>query len=260
VNTSKLFGARELRTLLTDFWNGILDVQTTPQGLLFTVPVSYPDGWQIALMLQPMSPNTWKLSDRGQTLNWLNGQGLNLQTDSMQAHIKHLCAEHFFQLCDGVLLRHLSWPLDASEVHVFAEGVAAISRLDFFNEHRAISQDVATHAVERVLRDAKLTHHRHYKLAITQERSITVDFYLPQKRPAAIQILKTKTDLAGTMEKWGYRWRELKGLNPGLAPIMLFDRDTQTIDPYSRHIAETECELFCGFDETERIHGTLRAL
>lgn len=260
MNTPTSFGANELRALLTDFWNGILEVQTTHQGLLFTMPVSYPDGWQVVLQLQRIAPNTWRVTDRGQTLNWLTGQGLNLQTEAMQTHLKRLCGEHFLQLSEGVLSRHLTWPIEASEMHVFAEGVAAISRLDFLNEHRALEEDVASQTVQRTLQDAQLPYQRHHKLPITADRSVAVDFYVVQKRPAAIQILKTKSDLPGTMEKWGFRWRELKGLNPSLAPIMLFDRNTQTVDSYSRHIAQAECELFCGFDETDRIHSTLRAL
>ena len=260
MNTPTSFGANELRTLLTDFWSSILEVQPSPQGFLFTMPVSYPDGWQVVLELQRVAPNTWRLTDRGQALNWLAGQGLNLQTDAMQAHLKQLCGEHFLQLSDGVLSRLLTWPLEAGDMHVFAEGVAAISRLNFFNEHRALEEDVASQTVRRTLQDAHLPFQQHHKLSITADRSIAVDFYVAQKRPAAIQILKTKTDLPGTMEKWGFRWRELKDLNPSLAPIMLFDRNTQTIDTYSRHIAQAECELFCGFDETDRIHSTLRAL
>lgn len=260
MSTPTTFSANDLRTLLADFWNSILEVQTTPQGLLFTMPVSYPDGWQVVLELQQVTPQTWLLTDRGQTINWLMGQGLNLQTDAMQSHLKRLCSEHALQLSDGVFVRQLSWPLQASDMHVFAEGVTAVARLELFNEHRVLEEDVATHAVERILKEAHFPNQRQHKLAITAERFVTVDFYVPQKCPAAIQIVKTKTDLPGTMEKWGFRWRELKGLNPGLAPIMLFDRNTQTIDAYSRHIADAECTLFCGFDETDRIHSTLRAL
>ncbi len=260
MNSPALFGVNDLRTILTNFWNRILEVHTTPQGMVFTMPVSYPDGWQVVLELQRVMPNTWRITDRGQTLNWLMGQGLNLQTEAMQSHLKKLCNEHYFQIEQGVLSRDLSWPLAADDIQVFAEGVVAISRLDFFNEHRGLEEDVAPRAVQRMLDDAKLPHHRNYKLPITLERKITVDFYVEQKRPAAIQILKTKNDLVGTMEKWGFRWRELKGLHRDLVPIMLFDRNTQTIDSYSRHIAESECQLFCGFDETDRIHKTLRGL
>lgn len=260
MNTSTSLGADDLRSLLTDFWNSILEVKETPQGFLFTMPVSYPDGWQVVLELKRVTPNTWLLSDRGQTLIWLIGQGHNLRTEAMQSHLKRLCNEHYFQLDDGVLSRHMNWPLAADDVHVFAEGVAAIARLDFLNEHRVLEEDVARHTVQRILQDAHLSHQVNYKLTITPERIIAVDFYVEQKRPAAIRILKTKTDLAGTMEKWCFRWRELKRLNPGLAPIMLFDRTTQTIDAYSSQIAQTECALFCGYDETDRIHSSLRAL
>ena len=41
---------------------------------------------------------------------------------------------------------------------------------------------------------------------------------------------------------------------------MVYDRNIQIMDPNSRHIGETECELFCGYDETDRIHETLAAL
>jgi hypothetical protein len=261
VNTPTSFGANELRALLTDFWNGILEVQTTHQGLLFTMPVSYPDGWQVVLQLQRIAPNTWRLTDRGQALHLVDRPRPEL-ANRLHANSSEKALWRAFpcNCSEGVLSRHLTWPIEASEIHVFAEGVAAISRLDFFNEHRAIEEDVASQAVQRTLHDAHLPYQRHHKLSITADRSVAVDFYVVQKRPAAIQILKTKTDLPGTMEKWGFRWRELKGLNPSLAPIMLFDRNTQTVDSYSRHIAQAECELFCGFDETDRIHSTLRAL
>jgi hypothetical protein len=62
------------------------------------------------------------------------------------------------------------------------------------------------------------------------------------------------------MEKWGFRWHELKKSYPGLAPVMLYDRNTQLIDSYSRHIGETECELFCGYDETDRVHRILESI
>lgn len=218
MNTPTTFSADDLRSILTDFWHTILEVQHTPQGLLFTMPMSYPDGWQVVLELQQVTPQTWLLSDRGQTINWLMGQGLNMQTEALQSHLKRLCSEHSLQLSDGVFLRQLPWPLQASDLHVFAEGMAAIARLDFFNEHRAHEADVATHAVERILKDAHFPCHRQHKLAITPERFVTVDFYVPQSRPAAIQIVKAKTDLVGSMERWGFRWRELKGLNPGLRP------------------------------------------
>lgn len=114
--------------------------------------------------------------------------------------------------------------------------------------------------MQHILSDAGLSPKRKHRLHTTKERAVSVDYFVEQRRPFALQILRTKTDLSGTMEKWGFRWHELKNNYAGLAPIMLYDRDTQIIAPYSRHIGESECELFCGYDETDRIHETLTAL
>jgi hypothetical protein len=154
----------------------------------------------------------------------------------------------------------LELPLDVTDIQVFSEGLVAISRLDILNEHRAAEEDVADNLVQRIFSDAELSPKRKHRLYITKERGVSVDYFVEQRRPLALQILRTKTDFSGTMEKWGFRWKELKINYAGLAPIMLYDRNTQIIDSYSRHIGESECELFCGYDETDRIHDTLKSL
>jgi hypothetical protein len=212
------------------------------------------------LELSQMTPKGVRLSDRGKTLSWLAGQGQNTGTDAMKHHLKRLCAEHSLTEEHGVLYRWLELPLDASAIHVFAEGLVAVSRLDILNDHRMAEEDVADTVVKRILTDAGLEVKRKHKLSVTKDRAIAVDYFVEQRRPSAIQILRAKSDISGSMEKWGFRWHELKNNYSGLAPIMLYDRDTQVIDPYSRHIGETECELFCGYDETDRIHDTLKAL
>lgn len=260
MTTDTLFSSTDLRGLLASFWDEVLEIESTPKGLLFTMPASYPDGWQVALELSQKTPKGFRLSDRGKTLSWLTGQGQNIETDAIKHHLQRLCAEHSLKEEHGVLYRWLQLPLDATDIQVFAEGLVAISRLDILNEHRVTEEDVADSTVSRILSDAGLEAKRNHKLSITKDRTVSVDYFIEQRRPAAIKILKTKSDLPGTMEKWGFRWQELKNNYSGLAPIMLYDRNTQIIDPYSQHIGATECELFCGYDETDRIHETLAAL
>jgi hypothetical protein len=254
------FSSTDLRGLLTSFWNETLGIETAPQGMIFTMPVSYPDGWQVVLELSQKTPKGFRLSDRGKTLSWLTGQGQNIETDAMKQHLQRLYSEHYLQEEHGVLCRWLEFPLDATDIQVFAEGLAAISRLEILNEHRVADEEVADKTVQRILSDSGLAAKRKHKLSVTKDRAVSVDYFVEQRRPAAIQIVKAKSDLSGTMEKWGFRWHELKSNYTGLAPIMLYDRNSQIIDAYSRHIGETECELFCGYDETDRIHETLTAL
>lgn len=249
-----------LRGLLNSFWDETLEIESTPKGLLFTMPASYPDGWQLVLELSQKTPKGFRLSDRGKTLSWLTTQGQNIGTDTMKHHIQRLCSEHGLQEEHGVLYRWLNLPLDATDIQVFAEGLVAISRLDILNDHRAAEEAVADTIVQRIFSDAELSPKRKHQLHITKERKVAVDYYVEQRRPIALQILRTKTDFSGTMEKWGFRWKGLKENYDGLAPIMLYDRNTQIIDSYSRHIGESECELFCGYDETGRIHETLLSL
>lgn len=249
-----------LRPLLNSFWNDALEIETTHRGLVFTMPVSYPHGWQVVLELGQKTPRSFLLSDRGKTLSWLAGQGLNIHTEAIQGHLKRLCEEHFMREENGVLQRWLDVPLDATDIHVFAEGLAAIARLDFFNEHRVAEENVADTIVQRVFHDADLEPLRHHKLNITKDRKVTVDYFIELARPLAVQLIKSKSDVSGTMEKWGFRWHELKKHHARLAPVMLYDRSVQIIDSYSHHIGETECELFCGYDETDRIHETLATL
>ena len=255
-----LLSSIDLRGLLTSFWNEVLEIESTGNGLLFTMPASYPDGWQVVLELSQITPKSFRLSDRGKTLSWLSGQGQNIETDGMRQHLQRLCAEHYLKEEHGVLYRWLDLPLDAADIQVFAEGLTAISRLEILNDHRAAEEGVAENTVQRIFNDAGLSPKRKHRLHVTKERAISVDYFVEQRRPVALQILRTKTDFSGTMEKWGFRWHELKSNYTGLAPIMVYDRNTQIIDSYSRHIGESECELFCGYDETDRIHEALAAL
>jgi hypothetical protein len=257
-NTSLSPGS--LRALLTTFWDGSLEIETTARGLVFTMPVSYPDGWQVVLELSQKTPGGYSLSDRGKTLAWLSGRGQNIETDAVKAHLQRLCAEHQIAMKHGVLHRWLSAPLDPTDIHVFAEGLVAISRLDILHDHRAAEENVADITVRRVFHDAGLEPEHNHKLFITKERKVTVDYFVERRRPLAIQIIKNKSDFTGTMEKWGFRWDELRKAYQGLAPVMLYDRNTQLVDAYERHIGETKCELFCGYDETDRIHRVMESI
>lgn len=248
-----------LRENLNAFWDDSLEISTTANGLIFTMPMSYPDGWQVVIELNQKTPQGYYISDRGKTLSWLQGQGQNLCTDAMQSHLQRLCAEHSITLQNGILHRWLEAPLDSLDIQVFAEGITAISRLNILHDHRAPEENVADVSVQRVLKDAGLEPKVKHRLSVTKERKVSVDYYVEQNKPLAIQLLRTKNEVSGTMEKWGFRWHELRKAYQGLSPVMFYNRDTQIIDPYSRHIGETECDLFCGYDETDRIHQFLQS-
>jgi hypothetical protein len=248
------------RRELGAFWDSILEIEPIANGLAFTMPVAYPDGWQIVLELTQPTPKGFLLSDQGKTLSWLTARGHNITTEAMRAHILRYQTEHFMEEKNGVLFRYLNAPLELADIQVFAEGLAAIARLEILHEVLPAEANIADSLIQRTFKDAQLEPTRHQKLNVTKDRTVTVDYFVQQRRPLAVQLIKTKSDISGTMEKWGFRWDELRKAYHGLAPVMVYDRNTQVIDPYSQHIGETKCELFCGYDETDRIHQVLESI
>lgn len=246
-----------LRESLNTFWDAALSVETHRDKLVFTMPASYPDGWQIVLEISQKTPKGFRLSDQGRTLAWLTGQGQKVDTDAMRRHLERLCQECRMNLDGGEFFRWLEAPVDGTDIQVFTEGLVAASHLHVLHEHRAAEENVAETLVGRVLVDSGLKPDRNRKLSITKERKVTVDFYAEAKRSVAIELIKTKHDLSGKMERWAYRWDELRKSHQSLMPVMLYDRNTMTVDSYSRHIGEEKCDLFCGYDETDRIHEVL---
>ena len=246
-----------LRETLNTFWDAALSVETHRDSLVFTMPASYPDGWQIVLEISQKTPKGFRLSDRGRTLAWLTGQGQKVDTDAMRRHLLRLCQECQMDIAGGEFHRWLTSPLDATDIHVFTEGLVAVSHLNVLHEHRVAEENVAATTVQRVLTDSGLKSDRNHKLSITKDRKVSVDFYAVAKRSVAIELIKSKHDLSGKMERWGFRWDELRKSHQSLMPIMLYDRNTLLVDSYSRHIGEEKCDLFCGYDETDRIHEVL---
>jgi hypothetical protein len=249
-----------LRESLTGLWDRLLNIEPHRDGFVFAMPTAFPDGWQMVLEVSQKTPKGFRLSDQGKTLGWLAGQGQNITTEAITAHIQRICAECGILHEGGELYRWLSAPLDAVDIHVFTEGLANISQLHLLHDPRATLENVAETVVERVFRDAGLEPQRNHKMNITKERKISVDFFAQRRLPVAVELVKTKKDFTGTMERWGFRWDKLRQNYEGLVPVMLYDRNNGLMDAYPRHIGEEKCALFCGYDETDRIHELLERI
>ena len=89
------------------------------------------------------------------------------------------------------------------------------------------------------------------------ERGVRVDYLVRPGRLVAFQLLRRKGRVTAYMEQWGYRWNDLTKMNSNLMSAMLFDPAVQEIDRESQAIGEDVCELFCPYNETDRIHALL---
>ena len=249
----------QLRAALTGFWNDALAVKPPAQGLILAMPQTGADGWQLVVDIVPATPGTVRVSDSGRILGNLTARGQNSEADTMAGHIASLLRQHNMERDGQELFRWMPWPVDPVELHVFAEGLAAISHLWVLHEPTVRTQDVADRTLRRVFSDRNLEARAGAMLDGRTEKRIRVDYLVETRRPVAFEIIRRRGRLLPVMEQWGYRWHDLQKTSPKLMPVMLYDPAAQEIDEASRAIGEEVCSLFCAYDQTDRIHAVLAA-
>ena len=60
------------------FWREQMETAETRDGLALTLPLMYPDGWQVSVFLSATTPGRVQISDQGKTLGALQQAGMNL--------------------------------------------------------------------------------------------------------------------------------------------------------------------------------------
>jgi hypothetical protein len=249
--------AAAIRASLQAFWNDALEIAETRLGLALAVPFCLPDGWQVLFDLRQVTPKVVRLTDNGRTLQWLAGTGLNIEAAGVGAQIQERM-DTFKLLRDGwTLYRDLPVPPPGMDIHLFGEGLAAVAGLCCLHEPKPRTLDVARETVEKIFRERGLSPGKNHPLDGLVEKKIKVDYYLPGAAPMAMQVLGRRGPLLPYMEQWGFRWRDLRDASPALQRAMIFDPDQQDLDPVSRAIGDSVCELFCPYHETNRIHDLL---
>jgi hypothetical protein len=246
-----------VRRAWLDFQQDALAVELTPQGVAAALPQTLPDGWQMVVELQPLSPKKLKLTDGGRTLGWLAARGQNVETDAVAEEVRKICRQASMERDGWELFRWLDIPLQGVEIHVFAEGLSNVAHLYYLHEPAPRGVDAADRMLRRVFTDRKLTALKNYPLDGKTERAVRVDYYIPSANPIAFQVLRRRGCIHSIMEQWGYRWQDLRKTNPALKPAMIYDPAVQNVDDAARAIGEEVCELFCAYDETDKIHGLL---
>lgn len=252
-----IFQPDELRASLHAFWDSALTIEPYRDGWAIAMPQTGADGWQLVLELTTPVPGSLKISDAGRTLLGLAAQGQNIESDSVLGHVETILRQSHMERNGMELFRILAIPLEAVDVHVFAEALAAITHLHILHEPTVRTHDVADETLRRVFADHQIKPRSGAMLSGKTERSIRVDYLVEAAHPVAFQILRRKKGLLPLMEQWGYRWNDFKRVTPTLMPVMLYDPAVQEIDESSRAIGEEVCSLFCAYHETERIHEVL---
>ena len=85
----------------------------------------------ITSIREPAIPRTGDFSRQrlGRSVIQTVVHGQNIETEAMQGHIRRICNECGIQREGSELYRWLQAPLDATDVHVFTEGLVGLSQL-----------------------------------------------------------------------------------------------------------------------------------
>jgi len=246
-----------LRDRLQSFWLDSLEIASTPRGLEFAVPQSYPDGWQIVLSLELLTATTARLSDGGKTL-WLLAQtGQNIEADVTAQRIRELCESYHLKRDGWELFRFLPWPAPGAEIHLFTEALVSIAHLAYLHEPVVKTVNVARETVEKVFRERNIEAKTNHRLEGRVEKRIVVDYFAAPYRPLAVQVLGRRGAVTGYMEQWGFRWRDLHDAHPRLLRVMLYDPAVQDVDSTSTAIGESVCDYFGPYDNVTRLHDLI---
>lgn len=243
---------QQLKDTFQSFWNRNLRIESVRDGFVIAPPVMDANGWQIVLHLESLTPGKWRLSDRGKTLS----HGLPGGAKGFKDRLEDL--GRFYRLeREGLeFFKIVPEPLDAVEIQVFAEGLVAVSHVVRHSLEQMKSPGASSLVEDRVssfFHSRRIDAMRDYKLQGKVETEIMVDFFVPNERPLAVEVVKRARKLRPYMEQWGWRWSDLKNGNPDLVRAMVFDPDSQQWDESALRIGREVCELFIPYTETERL-------
>jgi hypothetical protein len=257
--TSIVLNPDEFRRALTGFWSEQLAIERDRNGLILALPLMLPDGVQIAIEARPIAERSAILTDAGDVLRWLSTRGMNLKTEGSKQWIDERLAAFELKRSGYEIFREIPLPVQGIDVHLFGEALVSIAHLICRHEPQQAVAAPADEQVARVFHDTGIAFQRNAKLTGTIEEAIEVDYYFEYRAPSAIEVIGKGGRILDTMERWGYRWHDLKHKNPKLRSAMIYDPERQTIDPTSRRIGEECCELFCAYHETDRILEFVKA-
>lgn len=241
------------------FWREQIEVAPTRDGLALTLPLMYPDGWQVTVFLSALTPGWMRLSDRGKTLGPFVEAGMNI--DPKQSNTGKLLVERataFEVQNDGAILsKDVRLPLQGLDVQVFAEALVSIAHLIYRHEPSTAHENPAENAVRRVFSARNVTPRRNAELEGILEHRIRVDYRVEARRPLAVHVVSRRDNLLGYMEQWAFRWSDLRKRNNQLLAAMVYDPENQVWDDTALRIGGEVCDCFCRYDDAEPLNQAL---
>src|SRR5207253_4541889 len=233
------------------FWRDNAQAARTRDGVAMTLPLMYPDGWQVSVFLALIAPSVVRISDHGKTLGMLLESGLTLNAKVTGEYFNERLRTFELQRDGFMLWKDLRLPLQGFDIQLFAEALVSIAHLFYRHEPGAPSDNVGDKAVRELFERRKISPKKNAELEGALEQRIKVDYLVEARQPVAIEIVNRRFDLLPYMEQWAFRWDDLRSRNKSLTAAMVYDPEHQEWDSTALRIGNSVCDVFCRYDEPQ---------
>ncbi len=242
---------------LQAFWTEQVQAAKTREGVALTLPLMYPDGWQVTVQIVPLTPGWVKISDNGKTLGALLETGMSLEAKHTAA-LLHERIQAFELKSDGAIIsKEARLPLQGVDVQLFAEALVSIAHLVYRHEPAALLENPADKVVRRVLEARKVQPRRNAEVRGHLLKFTRIDYLVEARRPLAVQVVNRRDNLLDYMERWAFRWDDLKKHNNRLLTGMVYNPENQDWDETALRIGNEVCDAFCRYDEVQPLNRVL---
>ena len=246
--------------LMHAFWREQVQAEKVRDGLALTLPLMYPDGWQVTLKIEPLTPGWAQLTDAGKTLGMLLEAGMSLDAKHT-AEILHERLQAFELKSDrAIISKEVRLPLQGVDVQLFGEALVSIAHLIYRHEPVTQLENPAEIAVSRIFAQRNLQPRRNVEIEGYLLRATRVDYLMDGLTPFALQVVNRRDHLLDYMERWAFRWTDLKKHNHHLRAGMVYNPENQDWDATALRIGAEVCDVFCRYDETGPLNRELDRL
>ena len=244
---------------LTEFWNSQFQYNLEESSCHIAYPLLLLDGWQLTFsMYKDSLQKVYTLSDNGKIFNFL--QDNNVSGTIVKNIVEEKCK--FFGIQNfnkELILKKTSLPT-ALEIELYAEGLQSIAYLVYRHEKAALQITHARKNFENFLKSRELVFKRDISISGKIIPSIKMDYQIEMKnnKKALCKITEVSTDLHNYMERWGFRFNQIKEANEDTRILMIYNPDFGKWDDFCLNIGQNICDKFTPYTNIEDITNFLQ--
>lgn len=184
-------------------------------------PLLLPDGWQIAFSLYDLAEGcVCELSDDGKITEFLQNY-FPKYSPEIKLFIRQKCEFYGIENCEWYFRKQFNAIPSAKDIHLFAEGLLAISYLVYRFEKRTDYDD----APFRTVREIFISCNREVKTDVClhgkHHSRIHVDI---QSGKSIVRILSTRNPLQA-LQITGFQFNDYRMANPATERILIYNPD-----------------------------------